>query len=369
MQIELWPLDRITPHDKNPRLNDDAVDAVARSIREFGFRQPIVVDEDGVVIIGHTRLKAAKQLGLGEVPVHVARGLSPEKIKALRIADNKTAEIAEWNLELLPIELAELQGMDFDLGLLGFDQVELAKLLDPGVQEGLCNPDEIPAPPDEAITRPGIAFLCILKVAIEHAGRWSAIWNPVRPGIAVDPAATIVAIQPDTRCAGSVKRPDPAIISGSGLTANLRDTDGVAGPVCDPGKRQSGILAHHSAESRLVPVFSTPAAAAKVRGIVAARVFDTNQRLEADIPPNVGWAAVHGDRRRANRGVAVGRNVHSGIERLIDGRLFQHRQYGNCPGRTGIIPTIVDKARWTNRGRGESPVRVVISCQREANLL
>jgi DNA modification methylase len=155
MQIETWPIDRLIPYDKNPRLNDDAVEAVARSIQEFGFRQPIVVDEDGVIIIGHTRLKAAKKLGLAEVPVHVARGLSPEKIKALRIADNKTAEIAEWNLELLPIELAELQGMDFDLGLLGFDQDELAKLLDPGVQEGLTDPDEIPAPPDEAITKPG----------------------------------------------------------------------------------------------------------------------------------------------------------------------------------------------------------------------
>jgi len=130
MQIELWPLDRIKPYDKNPRLNDDAVDAVARSIQEFGFRQPIVVDEAGVVIIGHTRLKAAKQLGLTEVPVHVARGLSPEKVKALRIADNQTASLAEWNLDLLPIELAELQGMDFDLGLLGFDQDELARLLD-----------------------------------------------------------------------------------------------------------------------------------------------------------------------------------------------------------------------------------------------
>lgn len=155
MQIETWPIDRPQPYDKNPRLNDDAVEVVAKSIREFGFRQPIVVDEDGVVIIGHTRLKAAKQLGLSEVPVHIARGLSPEQVKALRIADNKTAEIAEWNLELLPIELAELQGMDFDLGMLGFDQDELAKLLDPGVQEGLTDPDEIPAPPDEAITKPG----------------------------------------------------------------------------------------------------------------------------------------------------------------------------------------------------------------------
>ena len=155
MTIENWPIGRLIPYDKNPRLNDDAVEAVARSIQEFGFRQPIVVDEDGVIIIGHTRLKAARKLGLTEVPVHVARGLSPEKIKALRIADNKTAEIAEWNLELLPIELTELQGMDFDLGLLGFDQDELAKLLDPGVQEGLTDPDEIPAPPDEAITKPG----------------------------------------------------------------------------------------------------------------------------------------------------------------------------------------------------------------------
>lgn len=155
MQIETWPIDRPQPYDKNPRLNDDAVEAVARSIQEFGFRQPIVVDEDGVVIIGHTRLKAAKKLGLTEVPVHVARGLAPEKVKALRLADNKTAELAEWNLELLPIELAELQGMDFDLGLLGFDQDELAKLLDPGAQDGLCDPDEIPLPPDEAITKPG----------------------------------------------------------------------------------------------------------------------------------------------------------------------------------------------------------------------
>ncbi|MFV0444381.1 MAG: DNA modification methylase [Planctomycetaceae bacterium] len=155
MQVETWPIDRLVPYDKNPRLNDDAVEAVARSIQEFGFRQPIVVDDKGVIIIGHTRLKAARKLCLTEVPVHVACGLSPEKIKALRIADNKTAEIAEWNLELLPIELSELQGLDFDLGLLGFDQDELARLLDPGVQEGLTDADEIPAPPDEAITKPG----------------------------------------------------------------------------------------------------------------------------------------------------------------------------------------------------------------------
>jgi DNA modification methylase len=145
----------VKPYPNNPRINDDAVDAVATSIREFGFRQPIVVDADGVIICGHTRWKAAQKLGLQQVPVHVATDLSPEQIKAYRIADNKTAELAEWNLELLPIELSELQACNFDLGLLGFDKDELAKLLDPGVQQGLTDPDAIPEPPDEAITQPG----------------------------------------------------------------------------------------------------------------------------------------------------------------------------------------------------------------------
>jgi ParB-like chromosome segregation protein Spo0J len=155
MKIELRPLSSVTPYDKNPRLNDDAVDAVAASIQEFGFRQPIVVDVDGVIICGHTRFKAAQKLGLEQVPVHVATDLTPEQIKAYRIADNKTAELAEWNYDLLPIELAELQACNYDLGLLGFDQDELAKLLGGELQEGLCDPDEVPLPPDQAVTQPG----------------------------------------------------------------------------------------------------------------------------------------------------------------------------------------------------------------------
>ena len=155
MNVELRPLAEIRPYEKNPRINDAAVDAVAESIRRFGFRQPIVVDGDGVIVCGHTRWKAAQKLGLKQVPVHVARDLTPEQIRAYRIADNKTAELAEWNLDLLPIELAELQGAGVDWSLLGFDTDELAKLLDPGVQQGLTDPDEIPEPPDEAITQPG----------------------------------------------------------------------------------------------------------------------------------------------------------------------------------------------------------------------
>ena len=155
MKIELKNIADIKPYPNNPRLNDDAVDAVARSIREFGFRQPIVVDTEGVIICGHTRYKAALQLGLTKVPVHVAKDLTPEQIKAYRIADNKTAELAEWNYDLLPIELGELEACNYDLGLLGFDAEDLAKLLDPGVQDGLTDPDDVPEPPDEAITQPG----------------------------------------------------------------------------------------------------------------------------------------------------------------------------------------------------------------------
>src|SRR3989304_3226009 len=119
MNIEMRPLDSVRPYDRNPRMNDQAVDAVARSIREFGWRQPIVVDGDGVIVVGHTRWKAAQKLGLEKVPVHVARDLTPEQAKGYRLADNRPASLAEWNLELLPIGLAELQGMEADFDLLG----------------------------------------------------------------------------------------------------------------------------------------------------------------------------------------------------------------------------------------------------------
>jgi len=155
LRIEMWTLDRVRPYENNPRNNDKAVDAVAASIKEFGFSQPIVVDSDSVIIVGHTRLKAAQKLGLDRVPVVVASHLTPEQVRAYRIADNKTAEIAEWNYDLLPIELSALQEANYDLGLLGFNAEELAKLMDTGVSEGLTDPDDVPLPPDEAITQPG----------------------------------------------------------------------------------------------------------------------------------------------------------------------------------------------------------------------
>jgi len=153
--VELRPLDAITPYEGNPRINDDAVDAVAASLTEFGFRQPIVVDANGVIIVGHTRWKAAKKLGLAKVPVHMATDLPPEKVKAYRIADNQTATLAEWDLDLLPIELKDLQQADYDLDLLGFDEEELAHLLDGDVTEGLTDADSVPEPPDDPITQRG----------------------------------------------------------------------------------------------------------------------------------------------------------------------------------------------------------------------
>ncbi len=159
MKIETRPLATVTPYEKNPRHNDDAIDAVAASIREFGFRQPIVVDAEGVIICGHTRFKAAQKLALTDVPVHVATDLSPEQIRAYRIADNKTGELATWDMELLPIEIAELQaaGADLDWTLLGFDEDGLAKLLagEVGVKPGLTDPDSIPEPPDDPVTQRG----------------------------------------------------------------------------------------------------------------------------------------------------------------------------------------------------------------------
>ncbi|MGD0900936.1 MAG: DNA modification methylase [Thermoguttaceae bacterium] len=155
MKIELRKLSDIKPYPGNPRQNEAAVDAVAASIREFGFRQPIVVDTEGVIVCGHTRYKAALKLGLEKVPVHVAKDLTPEQIRAYRIADNQVATLATWDYELLPIELSALQGMNFELELLGFSKDELAKIFDPGVKDGLTDPDEVPEPPDEATTKPG----------------------------------------------------------------------------------------------------------------------------------------------------------------------------------------------------------------------
>jgi DNA modification methylase len=155
MKVEMVPITSIRPYDQNPRLNDAAVDAVAKSITEFGFRQPIVVDEEFVIIVGHTRYKAALKLEMAEVPIHVAVGLSPAQAKAYRIADNQTATLSGWDDDKLALELAALQEAGFHLDLTGFSGDELLRMLDSQSNEGETDPDDVPEPPDEAITQPG----------------------------------------------------------------------------------------------------------------------------------------------------------------------------------------------------------------------
>lgn len=123
MEIIIKGIDEIRPYENNPRVNDGAVGAVAESIREFGFQQPIVVDRDGVIIAGHTRYKAAQKLGLTEVPVVVAGNLTDEQVRAYRLADNKTGELAEWDFSALEEELAGIG--ELDMSLFGFEPKEM----------------------------------------------------------------------------------------------------------------------------------------------------------------------------------------------------------------------------------------------------
>lgn len=125
MEIIIKPIEEIIPYENNPRDNDDAVPYVANSIREFGFKQPIVIDAQGVIIAGHTRLKAAKRIGMKEVPCVIADDLTPEQVKAYRLADNKSAELATWEADMLRIELEELAMTDIDMSAFAFTDEDL----------------------------------------------------------------------------------------------------------------------------------------------------------------------------------------------------------------------------------------------------
>ncbi len=153
--IEL-PLGQIIPYARNPRQNEKAIATVAASIAEFGWRQPIVVDENMIILAGHTRLAAAQHLGLKTAPVHIAKGLSETQAQAFRIMDNRSAENAEWMEDLLNLELSDLLDADYDLELTGFTDEELNGLLS-GL-EGETDTegeDDIPEPPEDPVSRPG----------------------------------------------------------------------------------------------------------------------------------------------------------------------------------------------------------------------
>ena len=162
-----WPADKVerravselTPYARNARTHsDEQIAQIAASIREWGWTVPILVDERGEIIAGHGRVLAAQRLGLEDVPCMVAEGWTEAQRRAYVLADNKLTLNGGWDEDLLKIELDELQGFDFDLGLTGFGEDELAKMLAEPT-EGLTDPDEIPEPPADPVTVLGDVWL------------------------------------------------------------------------------------------------------------------------------------------------------------------------------------------------------------------
>jgi ParB-like chromosome segregation protein Spo0J len=157
MKVELWPIDRPRPYSRNPRvLSDAAIAKVMASIKEFGFRQPIVVDPKNVIIVGHKRLIAAKRLQMTHIPVTVADDLPPAKIQAYRLADNRTADEGEWDEDLLIDELSALSDLGLTLDCTGFDPAELDDLLGLNLDDADAD-DDATTDPDAApvVARPG----------------------------------------------------------------------------------------------------------------------------------------------------------------------------------------------------------------------
>lgn len=128
LTFETWDIEKLIPYDRNPRVNDHAVDKIASAIKEYGFRVPIVAKSDGLIVDGHLRFKAARRLGLTEIPVILADDLTDAQIKAFRLSVNKMAELATWDEEMLAIEMQELHNIGYDLDLIGFTPEELEEM-------------------------------------------------------------------------------------------------------------------------------------------------------------------------------------------------------------------------------------------------
>ena len=149
MVVESIKIEDIKPYENNPRLNDEAVQYVKQSIKEFGFKVPMVIDKDNVIVCGHTRYKASKELGLTEIPCIRADDLSDDQIKAFRLADNKVSEVAEWDLDKLSIELDEIS---LDMSEFGFTDLEIDPI---DIGESTTDEDDIPELPAEPKTKRG----------------------------------------------------------------------------------------------------------------------------------------------------------------------------------------------------------------------
>jgi DNA modification methylase len=160
-QIEQWPVARLKPYSSNARTHsDDQVAKIAASLVEYGWTAPVMVSDDGEIVAGHGRLLAAQHLGLNEVPIIRLSHLTPEQVRAYRIADNRLSELSGWDDELLAAERHALNAAGFDLGLTGFEGEDLNRLLAPLDEgDGLAGKDVIPEPPLNPVSRPGDLWL------------------------------------------------------------------------------------------------------------------------------------------------------------------------------------------------------------------
>src|ERR1700736_1329638 len=159
-RVERWHTDRLIAYANNPRLHSEAdLDKIAASIRKWGWTNPVLVDEQGVLIAGHGRVAAAARLGLKSIPVIVARGWSEEEKQAYRLADNELAARGSWDPDLLRSELRDLKFSGFDLDLIGFEPHRLEEILAGVGSSGLTDPDSVPEIPDHPVNRPGDVWL------------------------------------------------------------------------------------------------------------------------------------------------------------------------------------------------------------------
>lgn len=159
ISIEVWPIERLVPYIRNPRKNDHAVERMAASINEFGFKIPILARGNGEVVDGHLRLKAAQKVGMTEVPVILCDEWSEAQVKAFRLMVNRSVSWAEWDLELVTLEMEELKTLDFDLSLTGFDPREIDGFLF-GDQDNIETGETVPELEAAVITQAGDLWLC-----------------------------------------------------------------------------------------------------------------------------------------------------------------------------------------------------------------
>src|SRR6202521_1854541 len=154
-KIEIWPIEKLVFYARNPRKNDAAVGRMCASLLEFGFKIPVLARSDGEVVDGHLRLKAARRLGIAEVPVILCDEWTPAQVKAFRLMVNRSVAWADWDDDLLSLELIDLKLLDFDLSLTGFDEGELADLLTQNAADGLTDEDAVPELPETPVSVPG----------------------------------------------------------------------------------------------------------------------------------------------------------------------------------------------------------------------